>query len=137
MRSRIDLNKASKNCIGQDWSSTDVFRQELFKNTKMQFTTALIAIFASVAVAAPTGDGHNGGGSTPAPYDPCSGLYDSAQCCATDVLGVADLDCASPTSVPSSANDFRKICAVGGQRARCCVLPVLGQAVLCQTPVGV
>lgn len=130
------MNKASKNCIGQDWSSTDgmqikyinqgrnpfqrfvlisisihlsslqsntsptssnrlVFRQELFKNIKMQFTTALIAIFASIAIAAPTGDGHNGGGSTPAPYDPCSGLYDSAQCCATDVLGVANLDCAS------------------------------------------
>lgn len=26
-------------------------------------------------------------------YLPCSGLYGSAQCCATDVLGVADLDC--------------------------------------------
>lgn len=26
-------------------------------------------------------------------YIPCSGLYGTAQCCATDVLGVADLDC--------------------------------------------
>jgi hypothetical protein len=26
-------------------------------------------------------------------YIPCSGLYGSAQCCATDVLGIADLDC--------------------------------------------
>jgi len=71
------------------------------------------------------------------PYDPCSGLYDSAQCCATDVLGVADLDCASPSKVPGSAADFRQICAAIGQRARCCILPVIGQGVLCQTPVGV
>lgn len=28
-------------------------------------------------------------------YIPCSGLTGSAQCCATDVLGVADLDCAN------------------------------------------
>jgi len=28
-------------------------------------------------------------------YIPCSGLTGSAQCCATDVLGVANLDCAN------------------------------------------
>jgi hypothetical protein len=28
-------------------------------------------------------------------YVPCAGLEGSAQCCATDVLGVADLDCAN------------------------------------------
>ncbi|KAK1720378.1 hypothetical protein CaCOL14_004730 [Colletotrichum acutatum] len=99
----------------------------------MQFTTALVSILATAVIAIPTGN--TGGGS--APYDACSGLYDSLQCCATDVLGVANLDCASPTTVPTSASDFRSICANRGQRARCCVLPVLGQAVLCQTPVGV
>ncbi|KAK0611341.1 Cerato-ulmin hydrophobin family, partial [Immersiella caudata] len=70
-------------------------------------------------------------------YDPCSGLYDSAQCCATDVLGVADLDCKTPPSVPRSADGFSAVCAAIGQRARCCVIPVLGQSVLCQTPAGV
>ncbi|KAI0862962.1 fungal hydrophobin-domain-containing protein [Xylaria cubensis] len=64
------------------------------------------------------------------------GLYSVPQCCATDVLGVADLDCHSPASVPSSANNFRDICAAGGDRARCCVIPILGQSVLCETPAG-
>lgn len=26
-------------------------------------------------------------------YVPCTGLYGTAQCCATDVLGLANLDC--------------------------------------------
>jgi hypothetical protein len=32
-------------------------------------------------------------------YIPCAGLEGSAQCCATDVLGVADLDCANRESI--------------------------------------
>ena len=110
----------------------------------MQFKIALVALFASVAIAVPTGGdkpGH-GGGSTP--YDPCSGLYDSAQCCATDVLGVADLDCQNrkfyivmnntlgqwtnsdtATKFPTSAKEFQSTCAAVGQRPRCCVLPVV------------
>ncbi|KAI8627145.1 fungal hydrophobin-domain-containing protein [Xylariaceae sp. FL1651] len=78
----------------------------------------------------PTG----GGGG----YDACpDGLYSVPQCCATDVLGIADLDCQSPAAVPSSPSSFQSICATGGQRARCCVIPVLNQAALCETPVGV
>ncbi|KAK1472532.1 hypothetical protein CTAM01_16373 [Colletotrichum tamarilloi] len=99
----------------------------------MQFATALVSILATAVIAIPTGN--TGGGS--APYDACSGLYDSLQCCATDLLGVADLDCASPATVPTSASDAKSICAKVGQRARCCVLPILGQSILCQTPVGV
>jgi hypothetical protein len=30
-----------------------------------------------------------------APYIPCAGTTGNAQCCATDVLGLADLDCAN------------------------------------------
>jgi hypothetical protein len=30
-------------------------------------------------------------------YIPCAGLSGTAQCCATDVLGVANLDCANRT----------------------------------------
>ncbi|KAL8420630.1 hypothetical protein RB594_003426 [Gaeumannomyces avenae] len=107
----------------------------------MQFKTIIIALFAGAAVAVPTGGGSGGGGggggSGGGAYDACSGLYDSLQCCATDVLGLANLDCAPPTKVPTSAADFKATCATGGQRARCCVLPVLGQAVLCQAPLGV
>ncbi|KAI1260524.1 fungal hydrophobin [Xylariaceae sp. FL1019] len=95
----------------------------------------------SSAGSYPTGgDGGSGGsggdGGSGTPYDACSGLYDSLECCSTDILGVADLNCASPGAVPTSPTDFASICAAGGQRARCCVLPVLGQSVLCQTPLG-
>jgi hypothetical protein len=34
-----------------------------------------------------------GGGSSEGAWSPCAGTTGSAQCCATDVLGVADLDC--------------------------------------------
>ncbi|KAI8958183.1 Cerato-ulmin hydrophobin family [Daldinia sp. FL1419] len=101
----------------------------------MQLSTLFVTFLATAVFANPTG--YPTGGDGASPYDPCSGLYDTAQCCATDVLGVADLDCHSPKSVPISAKDFRSVCADAGQRARCCVLPILGQAVLCQAPVGV
>ncbi|KAI0965155.1 hydrophobin-like protein [Xylaria arbuscula] len=96
----------------------------------MQFTLITLAgVFAAAVSANPTY-------GTPA-YNPCpNGLYSVPQCCATDVLGVADLDCHSPSSVPTSANSFKSICANGGDRARCCVVPVLGQSVLCETPAG-
>ncbi|KAI1326096.1 fungal hydrophobin-domain-containing protein [Xylariaceae sp. FL0255] len=80
-----------------------------------------------------SGSGSGGSGG----YDPCTAaLYSQPQCCSDDVLGVADVDCASPTAVPSSPSNFAAICAASGQTARCCVIPVLGQAVLCDTPVG-
>ncbi|KAF2969046.1 hypothetical protein GQX73_g4580 [Xylaria multiplex] len=89
---------------------------------------AIIGAIATIVAAVPTND---------PPVKLCpSGLYSSPQCCATDVLGVADLNCHSPSAVPFSVSNFRDICANGGQRARCCVLPILGQAVLCQTPPG-
>ncbi|KAI1400731.1 cerato-ulmin [Hypoxylon fuscum] len=101
----------------------------------MQLSTLFVTFLATAVLANPAKRGGYPNGGTP--YDPCSGLYDSAQCCATDVLGVADLDCQTPSKVPTSATDFKLGCASGGQRARCCVLPVLGQDVLCQTPIGV
>ncbi|KAK7755486.1 hypothetical protein SLS62_002416 [Diatrype stigma] len=96
-----------------------------------QFTTFAAIFFAGLAAAVPTYQ------STESTYEPCSGLYSTSQCCATDVLGVADLDCANPPSVPTDAASFSSVCSAIGQRARCCVLPVLGQDVLCQTPTGV
>ncbi|KAH7125981.1 hydrophobin [Dactylonectria macrodidyma] len=96
----------------------------------MQFSIVLASLCASLAVAAPTVEKRQ-------TYDPCSGLYDTAQCCATDVLGVADLDCGSPPSTPTDADDFSAVCSAIGQRARCCVLPILDQGILCQTPAGV
>jgi hypothetical protein len=59
----------------------------------MQFiAVALVALagLASAAPGAPIEDRQT--------YVPCSGLYGSAQCCATDVLGVANLDCGTRKS---------------------------------------
>ncbi|KAI1749486.1 hydrophobin-like protein [Xylaria castorea] len=95
----------------------------------MQFSLiTLVGVIATAVSAVPT-DTDN--------YSACPvGLYSNPQCCATDALGVADLDCHSPSSAPYSVSNFRDICANGGQRARCCIVPVAGQAVLCQTPPG-
>ncbi|KAI5864010.1 cerato-ulmin [Durotheca rogersii] len=102
----------------------------------MQFSSFFVTFLASAVLANPVDPvKRTGGGSS---YVPCNTPpYSSPQCCATDVLGLADLDCQSLPEVPHNADDFRRICAVRGQRARCCVVPVLGQALLCQTPVGV
>ncbi|KAI0192778.1 hydrophobin-like protein [Astrocystis sublimbata] len=100
----------------------------------MQTSFVAILGFLAAAVTATPTYGTGSGGN----YKACGGqgLYSVAQCCATDVLGVADLNCGSPSAVPKSVGSFRDICAKGGQRARCCVLPILGQGVLCQTPTG-
>lgn len=42
-----------------------------------------------------------------------------------------DLDCESPTGAFTQA-----YCAGIGKRARCCVLPIAGQALLCQPPIS-
>lgn len=60
---------------------------------------ASILTFVGVALAVPANLGRDDGGSD---YTPCSGLYGSSQCCATDVLGVANLDCGERKSIPSS-----------------------------------
>ncbi|KAL0472918.1 Cerato-ulmin hydrophobin family [Neurospora intermedia] len=96
----------------------------------MQFTIATVLSLLTIAIAAPTY------GERQVPYTPCSGLYGTAQCCATDVLGIADLDCANPPATVANATHFESTCAAIGQRARCCVLPILGQDILCQTPAG-
>ncbi|KAM5356689.1 hypothetical protein ACJ41O_003335 [Fusarium nematophilum] len=96
----------------------------------MKFTSVVVALFAGAASALPAAEKRQ-------TYVPCSGLYGTSQCCATDVLGIANLDCGNPPSVPTDADDFSAVCAAIGQRARCCVLPILDQGVLCNTPSGV
>lgn len=54
----------------------------------MKFFAATIVALSGLAVALPAQVDER-----QVPYAACSGLYGSAQCCATDVLGVADLDC--------------------------------------------
>ncbi|KAI4594629.1 hypothetical protein LQW54_011567 [Pestalotiopsis sp. IQ-011] len=95
----------------------------------MQYFT-LAALFATVLAAPSVMQRQT--------YTACSGLYNTAQCCATDVAGVADLDCQNPSETLTNATQFQELCADVGQRARCCVLPVGGIVdVLCETPTGV
>ncbi|TQV96986.1 Hydrophobin 2 [Cordyceps javanica] len=65
-----------------------------------------------------------------------AGLYSNAQCCSTDLLGLVDIDCNVPSRQPTSGRDFRDMCAATGKSAKCCVIPVAGQDVLCQDAIG-
>ncbi|CAK7244822.1 MAG: hypothetical protein STHCBS139747_006368 [Sporothrix thermara] len=86
----------------------------------------LAAIFAT-ALAIPHGE------ESRSSYVPCTGL-DSPQCCATSVLGVANLDCKTPPSDPTSATNFKAIC--GSDKPQCCLLSLAGLALVCVTPPG-
>ncbi|EFZ04108.1 hydrophobin 2 [Metarhizium robertsii] len=90
---------------------------------------AVAALLAGAAIAAPTS---NTGGGSVCP----SGLYSNPQCCSTVIIGVIALDCKSPSEVPRDGTDLRNICAKTGQKAACCVIPVAGQALLCETAPG-
>ncbi|KAJ7642100.1 fungal hydrophobin-domain-containing protein [Roridomyces roridus] len=64
-------------------------------------------------------------------FNPCAGLTGVPQCCALGLLGVAALDCAAPNPAPTNAASFTANCAAVGKQTACCVLPVLGQGILC------
>ncbi|KAH7119073.1 fungal hydrophobin-domain-containing protein [Dendryphion nanum] len=87
----------------------------------MQFTTILIAFVAS-AMAAPVLDERQ---LVPL----CSS--GTPQCCATDILNLAVLDCSAPPTTPTSVNNFIDTCSEQGQQAKCCLIPILGQALIC------
>ncbi|KAM0741680.1 hypothetical protein ACQRIT_004537 [Beauveria bassiana] len=66
-----------------------------------------------------------------------NGLYSNPVCADVDVLQILCLNSVAPSEEPRDANHFREICSKIGKEARCAVLPVLGQAVLCNKPAGV
>ncbi|KAJ3481286.1 hypothetical protein NLG97_g7860 [Lecanicillium saksenae] len=95
----------------------------------MQFT-AVVAIFASAVAAVP---------AAILARDVCPGglLNSNLQCCAVDVLGLADLECDVPSRMPSDGADFGKICSEqDGTQAMCCGVPVAGQALVCEPAIG-
>ena len=47
------------------------------------------------------------------------------QCCAVNVLNLADLNCANPPQVPANVTDFTQICSDIGQQAQCCDIPIV------------
>ncbi|KAL1794319.1 hypothetical protein ACET3X_007740 [Alternaria dauci] len=86
----------------------------------MQFTIAAVLAFAATsAFAAPLDERQVGICASGNPV-----------CCATDVLNLANLDCAPPPLTTTVA-DFVDTCAAAGQQAKCCLLPVLGQGLIC------
>ncbi|EUC51260.1 hypothetical protein COCMIDRAFT_79732 [Bipolaris oryzae ATCC 44560] len=87
----------------------------------MQFSiTTILAFAATTAFAAPLEERQVGLCSSGSPL-----------CCATDVLNLAILDCAAPSVTPAGVNEFIDTCAGQGQQAKCCLIPILGQALLC------
>ncbi|PQE33816.1 hypothetical protein CJF32_00011057 [Rutstroemia sp. NJR-2017a WRK4] len=60
----------------------------------------------------------------------------TAQCCDVNVLGLADLDCETPPSVPTDIPDFNAICASVGKIDMCCDIPILEQGLICSSPSG-
>ncbi|EME81711.1 uncharacterized protein MYCFIDRAFT_102319, partial [Pseudocercospora fijiensis CIRAD86] len=46
------------------------------------------------------------------------------QCCATNVLDLASLDCANPPEDITSTDQFVEQCSAEGQQALCCLLPI-------------
>ncbi|KAK4066220.1 fungal hydrophobin [Trichoderma aggressivum f. europaeum] len=99
----------------------------------MQFLAVAALLFTS-ALAAPSADA-NGVYRRANAFCPDGLLYTNPQCCDADVLGLADLDCVTPPSAPTSCKSFDGICASIGREPKCCAVPIIGVALLCVDPV--
>ncbi|KAJ7604493.1 fungal hydrophobin-domain-containing protein [Roridomyces roridus] len=95
----------------------------------MQFSLLTAAFFFVAAMANPL-EVRNG--APPAPACANGALFSVAQCCTSIVLGVAALDCVTPPT-GTNADNFVDNCILdAGREAGCCVLPILGQDLLCE-----
>jgi hypothetical protein len=90
---------------------------------KMQFSIVLTALLSTAALAYP---GKPLEARQAAPI--CLGAEATPQCCAVNVLDLADLNCAPPPTTPTSQAQFRAECAAIGQQAQCCVLPIVSSS---------
>jgi len=84
----------------------------------MRFLVAFTALSAAGAVAIPTQLDNR------QTYVACSGLYGTSQCCATDVLGLADLDCGNRESMLDQQASFETAGLQIMQRQRCQLRPI-------------
>ncbi|CEJ80377.1 hypothetical protein VHEMI00562 [[Torrubiella] hemipterigena] len=89
----------------------------------MQFIS-VVALFAAAAMASPTPRTTQAGTCNVAGV-----LYGQAQCCATNVLNVAALDCKNPTE--GDSHYF----TCGSEKPSCCSIPVAGQGLLCKDAI--
>ncbi|KAG4442796.1 hypothetical protein IFR05_001742 [Cadophora sp. M221] len=89
----------------------------------MQFSAITLTLFATLIAAFPLERRQLG--------NLCGSALDTPQCCDVSVGGLANLNCASPTSDPATVADFTAECNDAGQAPYCCVLPILGDALVC------
>ncbi|KAG9189014.1 hypothetical protein G6011_05882 [Alternaria panax] len=52
-------------------------------------------------------------------------------CCQTDVLGVANLNCANAGAGITTTEAFQAACAATGTTAQCCIVPLGADGLLC------
>ncbi|KAI5367400.1 Putative cerato-ulmin hydrophobin family, Hydrophobin superfamily [Septoria linicola] len=76
------------------------------------------------------GNGGNGGGSGGRPAQVCPSGW-VPQCCQTNVLGVVGLQCGNVPRTITGVSQFQKTCAKTGHSANCCIIPALGQGIIC------
>ncbi|KAF3060689.1 hypothetical protein CFAM422_011068 [Trichoderma lentiforme] len=92
-----------------------------------------IALFASLAIAAPATDATQEHQFDV--YDgPCSaGVTNNIpKCCGSGLLDLLYLDCETPNEVTSVLNPLDAVCARMGLSAKCCTLGIADLGVLCQ-----
>ncbi|KAI1079234.1 hydrophobin-like protein [Whalleya microplaca] len=100
----------------------------------MQFQILILSTLAVFATASPASDPNRKTGTLrprPLPLGNLCPSVDSPLCCQTDVDGLIDLTCESPSEDPHSLKELEAICAKTGLTAQCCTLPLLGDALLC------
>ncbi|KAJ6049701.1 uncharacterized protein N7446_006971 [Penicillium canescens] len=69
-------------------------------------------------------------------YTACpSGMYENLQCCKTNVVGIAALQCKAPSKEPASLDEFKSLCGAPAVSALCCTVPIAGQDVICMDPL--
>ncbi|KAK1981140.1 hypothetical protein LZ30DRAFT_823263 [Colletotrichum cereale] len=120
----------------------------------MKSTTYLLALFASVAIAAPAGvkrteeldtcDMTSGGAAGATETEnvenisvlPALCSLSTALCCASKATDAKSLDCVAPSTAPITVAGFEATClATGKKHPRCCVLDVAGHAASCNSDV--
>ncbi|KAF2209545.1 hypothetical protein CERZMDRAFT_86869 [Cercospora zeae-maydis SCOH1-5] len=81
------------------------------------------------------GAGGAGGAGEPAsplcPY----GLSANPSCCQTDAGGVIALTCKAPPGNPKNKDEFAEACNSQGLTPQCCALGLLGNQLVCQSPI--
>ncbi|KAF6239803.1 hypothetical protein HO173_002349 [Letharia columbiana] len=105
----------------------------------MHFTATAILAFTlltttSLTTAIPTSTS-TGNAKRQAPL-PCSGASATPNCCAVNVLSLADLQCADPPTLPTDVANFTQICADVGQEAQCCTLDLVSSCLSYVAAVG-